>query len=85
MSSDLLKFNKQGRSRRSIFFLSGLLFPHYKYKYIIKKGSAICFQLPSNHSEIVSEEMKSHRAEREEARFGEEKAEREHGGTEGDR
>ena len=41
-------------------------YPPYKNKYIIKKGSAVCFQLPSNHL-VVGEETKFHAAHREEA------------------
>lgn len=66
MSSDLLKFNKQRRSHRSINFCEGYLFPHYKDKYIIKKGCASRSQLPSNHSAIVSEEKKCNKADTEE-------------------
>lgn len=59
----MLKFNNQRRSHRSISFCHGYFSPHYKDKYIIKKSSAIRFQLPSNHSEIVSEEIKFHEAD----------------------
>lgn len=57
LSSELLKFNKQERS--GSFICQGYVFPHYNDKYIINKGIAFHFELPSRQKEDMEMQCES--------------------------